>query len=95
MDHVEQAVTALENAERRKYKWTRLLLPLLSYKVYLLALVYLTFQLLPSIFATEIYYENFHRQMERGQVAYNRHSVFVADHLFDQAYQQLLGRLIT
>jgi len=60
MDHVEQAVTALENAERRKYKWTRLLLPLLSYKVYLLALVYLTFQLLPSIFATEIYYENFH-----------------------------------
>ncbi len=57
---MEQAVTALENAERRKYKWTRLLLPLLSYKVYLLALVYLTFQLLPSIFATEIYHENFH-----------------------------------
>jgi hypothetical protein len=44
---------------RREYRWARLLWPLFLYKVYLLVLVYLVSQLLPSAFATEIYYDNF------------------------------------
>ncbi len=56
------ATTQTSSAEsgQKKYTFSKLLLPLLLYRVYLLLFVYLAVQLLPPIFATEIYSANFH-----------------------------------
>jgi len=56
---MRQDGTTFGDDARREYEWARLLLPLFLYKVYFLIFVYLAFQLLPSTFATEIYYDNF------------------------------------
>jgi hypothetical protein len=56
------ATTQTNSAEsdQKKHAFSRLLLPVLFYRVYLLLFVYLAVQLLPPIFHTEIYYEIVH-----------------------------------
>jgi hypothetical protein len=57
---MEATQTSSAESGQKKYKFSRLLLPLLLYRAYLLLFVYLAVQLLPPIFATGTYYENVH-----------------------------------